>query len=69
MKGVPAWVLKAGAVCLTLLATVAAAGYVGAHVQNASAPLRPSLRPNTGLVNLAPGMLTSDQPVTETHVS
>jgi hypothetical protein len=60
MRGVPAWVLKTGAVWLSLLATVAAAGYVGAHVQNASAPLRPSLR---GLHT------TSDQAVTETHVS
>jgi hypothetical protein len=79
VRGVPAWVLKGGAVCLTVLATVGSAGYVGGHVKNQSAPLRPSLQPDSGLqapagsagqVNLAPGVrTTSSQPVTETNVS
>jgi hypothetical protein len=70
LRGVPAWVLKGGAVCLTVLATVGAAGYVGGHVRSQSAPLRPSLHPDTSQVQLAPGLRsTSSQPVTETHVS
>ncbi len=79
MRGVPAWVLKGGAVCLTVLATVGSAAYVGGHVRNQSAPLRPAVRPpaalqgpggRPGQVSLPPGMLsTSSQPITETHVS
>ena len=71
--------LKGGVVCLTVLAAVGSANYVGGHVKNQSAPLRPALHPQTGLsapadrggqVNLAPGLhSTSSQPVTETYVS
>ncbi len=79
LRRLPAWVLKASAVCLTVLATVGAASYVGGNVKNRSAPLRPALQPVTGVqapagrpgqVSLAPGMLsTSSQPVTETRAS
>jgi hypothetical protein len=72
-------VLKGSAVCLTLLATVGAASYVGGHVKNQTAPLRPQLHPGTSLQgqNGAPGQVglgpsvrsTSVQPVTETYVS
>jgi hypothetical protein len=49
---------------------VASAAYVGGHVRNQPAPLRPALQPAGGQVNLAPGMrTTSSQPVTETHES
>jgi hypothetical protein len=79
LRGVPAWVLKGGAVCLTILATVGAAGYVGGHVKNQTAPLRPRLQPDVrlqapggapGQLEVGPGVrATSAQPVTETHVS
>jgi hypothetical protein len=71
LRGVPAWVLKGGAVCLTVLATIGSAGYVGGHVKNQAAPLRPSLHPDAvGQGSAPPGMLsTSSQSVTETHVS
>lgn len=71
--------LKGSAVCLTVLAAVGSASYVGGHVKNQSAPLRPALHPQTsvwappntsGQVNMAPGLrTTSSQPVTETYVS
>ena len=70
MRGVPAWLLKGSAVCLTVLATVGAAGYVGGHVKNQAAPLRPTLQSDTGQVTLGPGVrTTSAQPVTETYTS
>ncbi len=70
MRGVPGWVLKTGAVGLTMLATVASASYVGAHVRDRSAPLRPPVRPSTSQVTLGPGVrTTSSAPVTETVVS
>jgi len=79
LRGLPAWVLKGSAVCLTVLAAVGSASYVGGHVKNPSAPLRPPLHPQTGLsaagdargqVNLPPGLrTTASGPVTETHVS
>lgn len=70
MRRVPGWALKMGAVLLTVLATVASTGYVGGHVKGQGAPLRPSLKPDTGEVNLAPGMrTTTSQPVTEVYVS
>ena len=76
MRGLPAWALKGTAVGLTVLATVASAAYVGGHVKSPSAPLRPALRPDAvqvpdraGRVNVAPGMRTSSQPVTEVRVS
>jgi hypothetical protein len=70
VRGVPAWALKGSAVCLTVLATFAAAGYVGGHVKDRSAPLRPSLHPETGQVTLGPAVGTTNAaPVTETRVS
>lgn len=70
MRGVPAWALKAGAVGLTVAATVASAAYVGGHVKNASAPLRPAVQPFGGQVDLTPGVrATTSQPVTETYAS
>ena len=70
MRGVPTWALKGSAVCLTVLATFAAANYVGGHVKDRSAPLRPSLHPDTGQVSLGPGVrTTTSAPVTETTVS
>jgi hypothetical protein len=70
VRRLPAWLLKGSAVCLTVLATVGSAAFVGGHVKNQSAPLRPSLEPPGGQVNLAPGMRTTgSEPVTETHAS
>jgi hypothetical protein len=70
VRGVPDWALKGGAVCLTVLATFASASYVGGHVKDRSAPLRPSLRPETGQVVLGPAVqATSSAPVTESHAS
>ena len=70
MRGVPAWALKGSAVCLTVLATFASASYVGGHVKDRSAPLRPSLRPETGQVTLGPAVgTTRSAPVTESGVS
>jgi hypothetical protein len=69
LRRVPAWALKASAVGLTILATFGSAAYVGSHVKNDSAPLRPSLHADTS-VNLAPGVrTTTSQPVTETYSS
>jgi hypothetical protein len=70
VRGVPAWALKAGAVGLTVLATVASAAYVGGHVKNEAAPLRPAVQPNAGPVDLTPGVrATTSRPVTETYAS
>ena len=70
MRGVPAWALKVAAVGMTVLAIVASAGYVGGHVKNQSAPLRPAVQPNGGQVDLTPGVrATTSQPVTETYAS
>ncbi|HYW27723.1 MAG TPA: hypothetical protein VE953_26360 [Terriglobales bacterium] len=70
MRGVPAWALKGGAVCLTVLATWASAGYIGGHVKDRSAPLRPSLHPETGQVTLGPAVrTTTSAPVTESNIS
>jgi hypothetical protein len=63
-------VLKGSAVCMTVVATVASAAYVGGHVKDQSAPLRPPLHADTSQVSLAPGVgVTSARPVTETRVS
>ena len=70
MRGVPAWALKGSAVCLTVLATVGSTAYVGDHVKDRSAPLHPSLRPETEQVTLGPAVgTTTSKPVTETNVS
>jgi len=70
VRGVPAWALKGSAVCLTVLATCTAADYVGGHVKDRSAPLHPSLRPETGQLTLGPAVTTTtSNPVTETNTS
>jgi hypothetical protein len=71
LRRVPAWALKGGAICLTVLATVGAADYVGGHVKNQAAPLRPALQPVTGVQAPADRSVqtTQAQPVTETYVS
>ena len=71
MRGLPAWALKGGAVCLTLLATVGSASDVGGHVKNQAAPLRPALQPSVQSPADRPGApaAASSQPVTETYVS
>jgi hypothetical protein len=70
VRGVPAWALKASAVGLTVLAAVGSASYIGGHVKNQSAPLRPAVQGSTAQADLAPGVrLTSSQPLTETHSS
>lgn len=76
MRGVPGWALKAGAVGLTIAATVASASYVGSHVKNHAAPLRPSLRPaSAGQAQANPGVqgasvaVSASQPITQTYVS
>jgi hypothetical protein len=53
-----------------VLATVASAAYIGDHVKDRSAPLHPSLRPETGQITLGPAVgTTTSNPVTETNVS
>lgn len=70
MRGVPAWALKGSAVSLTVLATCGSAAYIGDHVKDRSAPLHPSLHPDTGQITLGPAVgTTTSNPVTETHVS
>jgi len=78
VRGVPSWALKGGAAALTVLAMVASASYVGGHVKSHSAPLRPSLQPDTlqppagrpGELNLGSGVrTTSSDPVTEVNIS
>lgn len=66
MRGIPSWALKGSAVCLTVLATFASASYVGGHVKDRSAPLRPSLHPETGQLALGPALrVANSAPVTE----
>ena len=70
MRGVPAWALKGSAVCLTVLATFASAAYIGDHVKDRTAPLHPSLHPETGQLTLGPAVgTTTSKPVTETYDS
>jgi hypothetical protein len=48
--------LKLGATCLTLGATVLSAAYVTSHLKNPAAPLRPAVLASTSSSNLpAPG--------------
>ena len=55
----PAWALKLGSVCVTLLVLASSYGYARTHVKNPSAPL-----------NLAPGVQVTALPaITFTHVS
>jgi hypothetical protein len=57
-------------VCLTVLATFTSAAYVGGHVKDRTAPLHPSLHPETGQLTLGPAVsTTTSNPVTETNVS
>lgn len=70
MRGVPAWALKLGAVALTVLAAIGSASYVGGHVKNQAAPLRPAVQPAATQGEVAPGVhVTTSQPLTETHES
>jgi hypothetical protein len=70
VRGVPAWALKVGAVVLTMLAAIGSASYVGGHVKNQSAPLRPAVQPAATQGEVAPGVhVTASQPLTETHES
>lgn len=72
--------LKAGTTAVTILATVASAMYVSAHLKNPSAPLQPSVL-NTngggpavtalgGTVTVGPSVRPGNtQPVTSTYAS
>jgi hypothetical protein len=71
-----AFLLKAVATGVTLVATVVSAVYVGAHVKNPDAPLHPSVMGHaasqapTGSLSLTPSVRSSDvQPVTSTYAS
>ena len=69
--------LKAAATAITLASTVAAALYVGAHIKNPNAPLRPSLvgpgaqsQASGGSLFVGPGVQSSSsRPVTSTYAS
>ncbi len=70
MRKVPAWAQKGGAAGLTVVAGSAAGACGGGHVKNGTAPLRPSLHPQTEQVTLSQGVrATTSQPVTETYAS
>jgi hypothetical protein len=70
-----AWVLKLGSTCLTLVAALAAAGFVSTHPKPAAAPLHPhvvgaepSARP--GKFKITSSVKTADvTPVTSTYAS
>jgi hypothetical protein len=71
-----AFLLKAVVTGVTVLATVASALYVSAHVKNPNAPLHPSVigRPASqaagGKLSLTPSVRSSDvQSVTSTYAS
>jgi hypothetical protein len=73
---VQAFVLKAVATGITIVATVVSALYVGAHVKNPNAPLHPLViggsasQSSGGSLALTPSVRSSDvQPVTSTHAS
>jgi hypothetical protein len=68
--------LKVAATAMTLVATVAAAVFVGGHVRNDSAPLHPPImgaslsRGASGDLTLTPSVRTGDaETVTSTYVS
>jgi hypothetical protein len=73
-----ALVLRGVVTGITLVATVVSAVYVGAHVKNPTAPLRPSVirgpsalsQAPGGKLSLTPSVRSSDvQPVTSTYAS
>jgi hypothetical protein len=73
-----AFVLKGVVTGITMVATVVSAVYVGAHVKNPAAPLRPSVirgsgaqsQASGGKLSLTPSVRSSDvQPVTSTYAS
>jgi hypothetical protein len=68
----PAWILKAGATLLTMLAALGSATYISGHVKNGSAPLHPSVLsalPAEQLI-LTPSVRAANvEPVTSTHAS
>jgi hypothetical protein len=67
--------LKAAATALTLVVAAAAAGYVGGHVKNGSAPMQPSVlgsdpSADGGRLTLSPSVRSGDvQAVSTTHSS
>ena len=69
--------LKAAATALTVASTTAAALFVGAHLKNPNAPLRPSVvgpaaqsRAPAGSLSLGPDVRSSDRPpVSSTYAS
>jgi hypothetical protein len=76
MIPVQAFLLKAVATGVTIVATVVSALYVGAHVKNPNAPLHPSVvrsaasQASGGSLSLTPSVRSSDvQPVTSTYAS
>jgi hypothetical protein len=63
---------KAGATALTVVATLASALYVTAHLKNPSAPLQPIVLSSSsgGDVTLTPGVQQTDlPPMTSTYAS
>jgi hypothetical protein len=67
-----AWVLKAGATLLTMLAALGSATYVSGHVKNGSAPLHPSVlsaAPSGQLALTASVRAANVEAVTSTHAS
>lgn len=68
----PAWLLKALACLVTGLATAGSAAYVGGHLKNPAAPLRPPVvSPVNARLHLEPSVraATGQQPLTFTSVS
>jgi hypothetical protein len=68
----PAWTLKLFACLLTGLAAAGSAVYVGGHLKNPAAPLRPPVRSaGTAVLHLGPEVQVSpdQQPLTFTSVS
>lgn len=63
----PAWGLKLGATGLTMVATLAAAGFVAAHLKPAGAPLHPQV---VGVESTTrPGKLTITPSVKSANVA
>jgi hypothetical protein len=69
---VRAYILKAGATVLTVVATLASALYVTSHLKNPAAPLQPIVLSSrsSGDVTLTPAVQqTTVAPVTSTYAS
>jgi hypothetical protein len=71
----PAWALKLGTTCLTMVATLAAAGFVSSHPKPVSAPLHPRVvgadpGPRPGKFTITASVRTADvTAVTSTYAS